>query len=74
MKISNRVKRNISFTLFVVGLFCMGARSVDVLQNPTSIMAWFEFAGITFLTWCICFDNFLIYRRRVKHGILFGYK
>lgn len=72
MKISNRVKRNISLTLFVVGLFCMGARSVNVLQNPKSFMAWFEFAGIAFLTWCICFDNFLIYRRRVKKGILFG--
>lgn len=77
MKISNRVKRNISFTLFtlfVVGLLCMGARSVDVLHNPSSFMGWFEFAGITFLTWCICFDNFLIYRRRVKNGILFGSK
>ncbi len=74
MKISNRVKRNISFTLFVVGLFCMAARSVNVLQTPASIMAWSEFAGITFLTWCICFDKFLIYRRRVKNGILFGSK
>ena len=45
MKISNRVKRNISFTLFVVGLFCMATRSVNVLQTPASIMAWFEFAG-----------------------------
>lgn len=72
MRISNRVKRNISFTLFVVGLLCMAARSIDVFQNPASTMAWFEFAGITFLTWCICFDHFLVYRRRVKNGILFG--
>ena len=74
MKISNRVKRNISFTLFVVGLFCMAARSVEVLQNPASAKALFEFASIAFLTWCICFDNFLSYRRRVKNGILFGSK
>lgn len=74
MKISNRVKRNIALTLFVVGLFCMGARSVNVIQNYTSFMAWFELVGITFLTWCICFDNFLIYRKRVKKGILFGSK
>lgn len=74
MKICNRVKRNTFLILCVVGLFCMAARSVDVLQNPDSIMAWFELAGIIFLTWCICFDNFLIYRRRVKNGILFGSK
>lgn len=65
-KVSNRVKRNISFALFVVGLFCMAARSVNVLQNLDSIKAWFEFAGIAFLTWRICYDKFLIYRRRVK--------
>lgn len=74
MKISNRVKRNISFTLFIVGLFCMAARSVNVVQNPHFFMTWFELTGITFLTWCICFDNFLIYRRKVKNGILFGSK
>lgn len=74
MKISNRVKRNITFALFVVGLLCMAARSVDVVQNPGSLMAWFKLASITLLTWFICFDNFLIYRRRVKNGILFGTK
>lgn len=34
MKISNRVKRNITFALFVVGLLCMAARSADVVQKP----------------------------------------
>lgn len=71
MMISNRVKRNISGTLFVVGLSIMGIRASNVVANPSSGMAWFEFIGITILTW-ICYDSFSIYRKRVKNGILFG--
>ena len=69
--ISNRVKRNISVTLFVLGLVIMGIRASNVVANFSSGVAWFEFIGTTILTW-VCYDNFSIYQRRVKRGILFG--
>lgn len=69
--VSNRVKRNLSGTLFVLGLVIMGIRASNVVANFPSGVAWFEFIGITVLTW-ICFDNFTIYRRRVKKGFKFG--
>lgn len=71
MKISNRVKRNISFTLTIVGVACIASRARDVAMSPSSGMAWFEFCGMMVITWC-CYDNFRIYRRRVRKGILFG--
>ena len=71
MQVSNRVKRNISFTLLVVGLLCVAARIWDVAIATSSGRAWFNLFSIVVLTY-ICFDNFLIYRRRVKKGIKFG--
>lgn len=71
MKISNRVKRNISLTLLVIGLICIASRIWDVALAPSSGRAWFNLFSIVVLTY-ICFDNFLIYRRRVKKGIKFG--
>lgn len=71
MKVSNRVKRNISLTLTVVGLMCTAARAADVAQDMSSARAWFELAGITVMTY-LCYDNFRLYRRRVRKGILFG--
>lgn len=69
--ISNRVKRNISGTLFILGLVLMGVRASNVVADISSGKAWFEFISITVLTW-ICHDNFSIYRRRVRRGIKFG--
>lgn len=71
MRISNRVKRNISGSLLLVGIICVIARGWFLAMNPTSGYAWFETAAMAFLT-SMCFDNFMIYRRRVKKGILFG--
>lgn len=69
--VSNQVKRNISATLLVVGVICIIARIWGVLIEPKSYKAWFELAGIILLTY-LCFDNFMIYRRRIKNGIKFG--
>ncbi len=71
MQISNRVKRNTSLTLLVVGLICIASRIGDVALSPSSGRAWFNLFSIAVLTY-ICFDNYLIYRRRVKKGIKFG--
>lgn len=69
--ISNKVKRNISGTLLIIGLACVIARSWYLAMNPTSGYYWFETAGMALLTY-LCLDNYLIYRRRVKKGIKFG--
>lgn len=71
MMVSNRVKRNISGTLLIVGILCIIARIWDVAVSPKSGQAWFDLFGIIVLTY-LCFDNFCIYRRRVKKGIKFG--
>ena len=67
----NRVKRNISLTLTVVGIVCIISRVWDVTIVPLSVHAWFDLLGILLLTY-ICFDNYKIYQRRVKKGIKFG--
>ena len=71
MRISNRVKSNVSLALMVVGCMCIAARAWDVAMEPSSKMAWFNLVGIVIITGA-CVDNFLIYRRRIKRGILFG--
>lgn len=73
MKISNRVKRNIQMILTIVGLGCTAARIWDVVVGPSSRHAWFELVGIVVITY-LCFDSYLIYRRRVKNGIEYGSK
>lgn len=71
MKVSNRVKRNLSLVLTAIGCMCIAGRAWDVAMEPLSKMAWFNLAGVVILTGA-CVDNFLIYRRRIKRGILFG--
>ena len=71
MKISNRVKRNWSLTLSVLGLCCIVSRIWDVAVAPTSTKSWFDLFGIVVITY-LCFDNYLQYRARVKKGIKFG--
>ena len=73
MKISNRVKRNISFALSIIGLACIASRIWDVILDPSSVRAWFELFSILVMTY-ICFDNYVIYNRRVKKGVKFGSK
>lgn len=69
--VSNRVKRNISGTLLVIGCLCILGRIIDVIDTPASARAWFQLCGILLLTY-LCFDDFRIYRRRIKAGIKFG--
>ena len=64
--LSNRVKRNISATLLVVGILCVVARAWNLAMTPKSGYAWFETGGMALLTY-ICLDNYLIYRRRVRN-------
>lgn len=71
MQISNLVKRNISFTLSIIGLVCIIARIWGVVLTPSSGQAWFELFGIIVITY-LCFDNYLTYRQRVQKGIKFG--
>lgn len=73
MKISNRVKRDISFTLMLVGIVSCIARLWYVVMTPSSGKAWFELIGMAILTYP-CLDDYLTYRRRVKDGIMFGSK
>ena len=73
MKISNRVRRNLSFTLMLLGIAIIIERGWELVMNPTSGNAWFQLCSIILLTY-ICFDNFRIYRKRVEQGILFGSK
>lgn len=44
--VSNRVKRNISGTLLVVGILCVIARGWNLATNPTSGYAWFKTGGM----------------------------
>lgn len=71
MRISNRVRRNVAFTLLLVGITCIIARAWQVVIDPSSGSAWFQLVGIIILTY-ICFDRFRELNNRVKQGILFG--
>ena len=71
MKLSNRVKRNISFTLMLLGVAIIIARAWDIVMEPSSGKAWFNLFSITVLTY-ICFDRFSELQKRVKKGIIFG--
>lgn len=71
--VSNRVKRNISGALCVVGVLCVVARGWYLVNDPASGNAWFEVVACAFMTY-VSFDNFLIYHRRVKKGIKYGSK
>lgn len=68
MRVSNRLRRNISFMLLVVGIVCIVARAWNVVINPHSGRAWFEFIAIVILTY-LCFDRFRELRRRVSEDV-----
>ncbi|MDE6340460.1 MAG: hypothetical protein K2K97_11855, partial [Muribaculaceae bacterium] len=71
--ISNRVKRNIHFALFCIGIMLVLARVWDVALNPSSAKAWFHLIGISIITYG-CFDSYCDYRKRLAKGLLFGSK
>lgn len=72
MAVSNRIKRNISFALTIVGCSIILARIIDPIMNQSITgRDWFEIFGAIVITWC-SFYNFNIYRKRVKDGIMFG--
>ncbi|MBD5287334.1 MAG: hypothetical protein HDS27_07395 [Bacteroides sp.] len=72
MKISNRVKRNISFTLLLVGTVCSVAWGWVVAMDPSSVRAWFELGGMIFLT-SFSFSSYLEFRNLLKQGVMWGY-
>lgn len=65
MQISNKVKRNISGSLSILGLAIIVCRIWGVALAPSSGRAWFDLFSIIILTY-LCFDNYLRYSRRVK--------
>lgn len=73
MRISNKVRRNISFSLLVLGVSIIIARTLQVVENPSSGSAWFKLFGIIVLTF-ICFERFRQLKQLVEKGILFGSK
>lgn len=72
MAISNSVKRNISFSLFLIGCFIITYRIIDpILCHNIDGKGWFDIFGACVATF-IAYDNFSLYRKRVKKGIRFG--
>ena len=72
MAVSNRIKRNISFALTIVGGFIILARIIEpIMSQAITDWNWFEIFGALVITYC-AFDNLNIYRKRVKDGIMFG--
>ena len=74
MKISNRVKRNISCALTILGCVIIVAQTVTPIMNKAMTRQdWLNIIGALVITYC-AFDNFKIYRKRVREGIIFGSK
>lgn len=72
MAISNRVKRNISFCLTILGCIIIIARVAGpVLRGHIDARGWFDIFGACVITY-LAFDNFRIYSRRVKKNIRSG--
>ncbi len=71
MKISNRAKRNMSMTLFCLGVVLTLSRIWDVIMDPHSGTCWLKLIGIMIATY-FCLDNYLIYRKRLKRVKEFG--
>lgn len=72
MAISNRVKRNISFCLTLLGCVIVLARVIGpVMAGCIDVRGWFDIFGACVITY-LAFDNFRIYSRRVKKNIRSG--
>lgn len=74
MAVSNRIKRNISLALTIMGCGIIIARLIDpVMSRSITGKNLFEIFGATVITYC-AFINFRNYRKRVKEGLMFGKK
>ncbi len=71
MKISNRVRRNVSFAILLVGIVCIIARGWEVVMSPSSGRAWFDLLGVVFLTF-ICYSRFSSLQKRVNRDKMLG--
>lgn len=70
MAVSNRIKRNISFALTIVGCLIIIARIIDPIMNHAITgKDWLKILGAIAITYC-AYDNFKIYHKRVKDGII----
>lgn len=65
MRVSIRIKRNISLTLLIVGGLCIIARGWQAIHNPDSVRTWFNFFSITVITY-FCYDRFRYFSKRMK--------
>lgn len=68
MKISYKLKRNISFVILLLGVVCVAAQIYGVAADPKSGRAWFDLASITFMTY-FWLDSFRTYRRKAKDSL-----
>lgn len=65
MKISMKVKRNLSFCLLLIGCVCITYRACQVAMAPHSGKAWFELVAMIIITWP-CLDSFIDKYRKAK--------
>ena len=70
MRISNRVKQNISLILFVLGLLCIISRIWDLILSPSSGWNWAYLICALVSTYIFAYLYFK-FRRRVRQGIIF---
>ena len=72
MVMSNRVKRNISVPLTLLGCIIISARVIDpIMSGSIDGRGWFDIFGAVVIT-CLAYDNFKMYRDRVRNGIKSG--
>ena len=68
MRISNRVKRNISLILAILGCFIILARAWNLAMGDGT---WWEVVSAGVITFC-AFIGYIDYRKKVVEGKLFG--
>lgn len=71
MKISNKVKKNISLALIIAGvIICVGC-SLNIIMDYSSFNDFMQLCSAIGFT-LIAYAYFSVYRERIKNGILFG--
>lgn len=71
MKVSNRVKRNLSGVLSLIGVFCVVSRACDLWFDVGRVRSWVNLFFIVMITlyWIAQFNK---YRRLWCDGHIYG--